>query len=154
MIRPATVADFPTLENLLGQILQVHHQARPDLFKAEGQKFSRAELVALLDNPKKPIFVYEGENGEILGHLFCQLREENSAVQEPIKTLFIDDLCVDEAARGQKIGQQLYAFAEDLARKEKCYNLTLNVWNDNEGATRFYENLGMKAQVTTMERIL
>lgn len=32
-IRRATIADIPTLMDLLQQILYVHHVARPDLFQ-------------------------------------------------------------------------------------------------------------------------
>ena len=102
-----------------------------------------------------PIFVYENADGQILGHLFVTIKEvSDNPVLHPIKTLFIEDLCVDQAARGQKIGDQLYQFAVNYAKKIGCYNLTLNVWNDNEGALRFYQRQGMKPQETVMETII
>lgn len=58
-IRKANQSDIPVLINLLQDILQVHHQARPDIFRSSGQKFSEEDLKALLDNPAKPVFVYE-----------------------------------------------------------------------------------------------
>lgn len=154
MIRRATVSDIPVLQNLLGQILRVHHEARPDLFKAEGGKFTDDELATIIASDQTPVFVYENEAGAVIGHLFLQVIEVKSAVLNPIKTLFIDDLCVDEAARGQRIGQDLYSFAVAYAKELGCYNLTLNVWNDNVGALRFYQNQGMTAQETKMEVIL
>ena len=153
-IRKAQVSDIPALQGLLQQVLLVHHQARPDIFKAKGSKFSNEELEKILGQESTPIFVFESESREILGHLFCSIKEPSSPVLNPIKTLFIEDLCVDEKARGQKVGKQLYHFAEDYARKIGCYNLTLNVWNDNVGALRFYERLGLQAQETVMEKIL
>ncbi len=69
-IRKARQSDIPILNELLQDILQVHHhKVRPDIFKSAGQKFSEAELVALLENPDKPIFVFELE-GQVVGHLF------------------------------------------------------------------------------------
>lgn len=153
-IRKAHTADIPAIMELLGQVLLVHHEARPDIFKASGSKFSPAQLEDRLQDEQKPVFVYEDENGQILGHLFCAIREPQSPVLNPVKTLFIEDLCVDAQARGQKIGDQLCRFAEDFARQIGCYNLTLNVWNDNAGALRFYERQGMKPQETVMEKIL
>lgn len=153
MIRRAEQADIPVLNRLLQQILQVHHVARPDIFKAEGQKFTTSQLEELLKNEDKPVFVYE-KNGEILGHLFCEIGQADGHVLEPVKTLFIDDLYVDQAARGQAIGQQLMDFARAYAKEIGCHNLTLDVWNDNAGATRFYERLGMTPQKTRMEMIL
>ncbi|HEM3717504.1 TPA: GNAT family N-acetyltransferase [Streptococcus suis] len=152
-IRKARQSDIPVLNELLQDILQVHHKARPDIFKSSGQKFSEEDLKALLDNPDKPIFVYEVD-GQVVGHLFCELRTATGDVLEPVKTLFIDDLCVASAARGQKIGEQLYDFALSYAKEQGCHNLTLNVWADNAGAVRFYERLGMKPQMFRMEQII
>ncbi|NQG97210.1 GNAT family N-acetyltransferase [Streptococcus suis] len=153
MIRLARQTDIPVLINLLQDILQVHHQARPDIFRSSGQKFSEEDLKELLDNPAKPIFVYEVD-GQVVGHLFCELRTATGNVLEPVKNLFIDDLCVASAARGQKIGEQLYDFALSYAKEQGCYYLTLDVWADNSGAVRFYERLGMKPQKFRMEQII
>lgn len=149
-IRLATVADIPALNQLLQEILLVHHEARPDIFRPAGQKFSSSELADILSNPETPIFVYE-EEGQVLGHMFCQISETKSPVLEPFKNFFIEDLCVAEKARGQKIGQKLYDFAVNLAKKEGCHNLTLDVWDDNKGAKTFYEKQGLQAQKTRME---
>ena len=43
-IRKARPSDIPVLNELLQDILQVHHQARPDIFKSGGQKFSEPHL--------------------------------------------------------------------------------------------------------------
>ncbi|HEM3577151.1 TPA: GNAT family N-acetyltransferase [Streptococcus suis] len=152
-IRKARQSDIPVLNELLQDILQVHHQARPDIFRSSGQKFSEDELRELLDNPAKPVFVYEVD-GQVVGHLFCELSTAKSDVLEPVKTLFIDDLCVASSARGQKIGEQLYDFALSYAKEQGCHNLTLDVWADNAGAVRFYERLGMKPQKFRMEQII
>ena len=156
MIRLAKFEDIPRLQELLEQILIVHHQVRPDVFKSKGSKFTDAELEAVINDSKKPVFVYENDEGRILGHLFLMIKEEteNDGPQKAVKTLFIDDLCVDKDARGQKLGEKLYQFALDYSKELGCYNLTLHVWNDNAGALRFYERLGMKPRYTEMETIL
>ncbi|MBM7642463.1 GNAT family N-acetyltransferase [Streptococcus loxodontisalivarius] len=155
-IRQAELNDIPRLQELLAQILEVHHIARPDLFHPVGSKFTDEDLKEVIEDPQKSIFVYEDESGEVQGHLFTIVEEtkEESTTQVKHKTLFIDDLCVNQAARGQKIGEQLYQFAIEHAKQLGCYNLTLHVWNDNAGALRFYERLGMKPQYTAMEEIL
>jgi ribosomal protein S18 acetylase RimI-like enzyme len=152
MIRPATEQDIPALIDLLGQILWVHHQARPDLFKPSGSKFSPDQLKDLLADASKPIFVYENPDGQVVGHLFLQIQEPaDTAVLEPVKTVFIDDLCVDQEVRGQKIGEQLYQFALDYAKSIGAHRLTLDAWADNQGAHRFYQRLGMHPMKTTFE---
>ncbi|MFC3932471.1 N-acetyltransferase family protein [Streptococcus dentapri] len=153
-IRRAKLDDIPILEKLLEDILLVHHEVRPDLFKASGKKFSHEELEALIPDDSKPIFVYENEAGQVLGHLFTIIEKHEGPTKPPHKTLFIDDLCVASEARGQKIGQQLYEFAHQYAKEIGCYNLTLHVWNANEAALRFYKNQGLQEQYTSMEEIL
>lgn len=152
-IRKAVPSDIPALNNLLEQVLLVHHNVRPDIFQESGHKFNDEQLKTLMSQEHTPIFVYENEEGKILGHLFCIIKEPHSLVLTPIKTLFIEDLCIDENARGQKIGEQLCRFAEEFAQEMDCYNLTLNVWNDNAGALRFYEHQGFKPQETIMEKV-
>ena len=71
-----------------------------------------------------------------------------------IKTLYIDDLCVDEVARGAHIGKALYEYVVNYAKKQGYYNVTLNVWADNINAVKFYEKIGLKVQKIGMENIL
>lgn len=153
-IRRAKVADIPALEKLLEDILLVHHRVRPDLFKEEGKKFTRQELEKLVLDESKPVFVYEDDWGNILGHLFTVIENHEGHTDQPRKTFFIDDLCVAEEARGQHIGQKLFDFARAYAKELGCYNLTLHVWNANEGALRFYKRQGLQEQFTSMEEIL
>lgn len=139
--------------DLLHQVDMVHHVIRPDLFKPYVTKYNEQELEALLNDESKPIFVYD--DGNVLGHAFCQINEvRNHELLQDIKTLYIDDICVDEHARGQHIGKALYEFVHDYAQSIGCYNITLNVWEGNDSAFRFYQNMGMKVQKTGMETIL
>lgn len=153
MIRPAMSEDIPRLTALLEQVLQVHHRGRPDLFKGEGTKYGEKELEELLKDKKKPIFVYE-TGGQVQGYAFCVLERASGAQLEDEKRLYIDDLCVDEACRGQGIGKALYGYVKRFAREQGCRRVTLNVWCLNEGAMRFYESLGMKPYRIGMEEIL
>lgn len=153
-IRLANTDDIPAIENLLEQILEVHHKARPDLFKAEGKKLDAAGLEALMTDETKRIFVYQDDTGRLLAHLFLSIEESKEEIFVPRKTLFIDDLCVDKAARGQHLGQAMLEHARKFAKEQGCYNLTLHVWNDNKGALRFYEREGFKPQYTVMEELL
>ena len=153
-VRFASNSDIPAIIELLSQVLDYHHQLRPDLFQAEGGKYSPQILEAILANPDQPVFVYTDDRGQILGHIFLQIKTEVSPVKKPVKTLYIDDLCVAQKNRSSGIGQKLYNRAKSLAKKEGCYNLTLNVWEANQGAVRFYEKLGFTTQQRQMELIL
>ncbi len=154
MIRKATEKDIPKIEDLLSQVDMVHHKGRPDIFKI-GRKYSAEELKNLLSNEQRPILVSVNEKDEVTGYCFCIIQQHiNNSVLTDIKTLYIDDLCVDENLRGKHIGKELYNRAVSLARENGCYNLTLNVWSCNPSAMRFYESCGLVPQKVGMELIL
>lgn len=153
MIRKASNKDIPRIIELLHQVNMVHHVIRPDLFKPHTTKYNEQELETMLDDDSKPIFVYD--DGLVLGYAFCQLTEvRGNQLLEDIKTLYIDDICVDENARGRHIGKALYEYVRDYAKSIGCNNITLNVWEGNDSAISFYKNMGMQVQKTTMEIIL
>lgn len=154
MIRRAKEEDLPYLNKLLYQVHKVHHDVRPDLFKEGTKKYTDTELIALIHDDLKPIFVFE-TNNEILGYAFCvHIEHINDNNLTDIKTLYIDDLCVDENARGQHIGTKLYEYVLDYAKKQGYYEVTLNVWADNKKALKFYESIGLRVQKIGMEKIL
>ena len=153
MIRKANKKDIQHIIALLHQVNMVHHVIRPDLFKPHTTKYNEQELEALLDDESKPIFVYD-EDG-VLGYAFCQITEvRNNQLLEDIKTLYIDDICVDENARGKHVGKTLYEYVRDYAKTIGCNNITLNVWSCNPDAVKFYEAMGLKPQKLGMEKIL
>lgn len=153
MVRKAKKSDIGRIIDLLHQVNMVHHVIRPDLFKPYTTKYNEQELEELLNDDSKPIFVYD--DGDVLGHAFCQINEvRNHALLQNVKTLYIDDICVDEQARSKHIGKALYEFVRDYAQSIGCYNITLNVWEGNDSAYSFYKNMGMKVQKTGMEVIL
>ncbi len=154
MIRRANEKDIPKIGELLRQVCLVHHNSRPDIFKV-GRKYSDSELAEILKDGGRPILVYTDASDEVLGYCFCiYQRHTDSSVLTDIKTLYIDDLCVDESARGRHIGKTLYEAAVKLARESSCYNLTLNVWSANLSALKFYEAQGLAPQKIGMELIL
>ena len=150
MVRRANRNDIGRIIELLHQVDMVHHEIRPDLFKPNTTKYNEQELEALLDDDSKPVFVFD--NGEVLGHAFCMITEaRNDKLLQDIKTLYIDDICVYEKARGNHVGKALYEYVRDYAKSIGCNHITLNVWEGNDPALSFYRNMGMKVQKTTME---
>ena len=153
VIRPAQPRDLEAVNSLLRQVLKVHHDGRPDLFRETGKKYTDEQLLRIFSNPETPVFVYEME-GAVLGYAFCALQHQDSGSLMPLTTLYLDDLCVDQSARGQHIGTALFNFVKEFAREKGCYNITLHVWACNPTASAFYESLGMTPQYTSMETIV
>ena len=66
-IRRATEADMGSINRLLRQVLTVHHQGRPDIFKADAKKYTDDELAVIIRDDDRPIFVAADEKNEVLG---------------------------------------------------------------------------------------
>ncbi len=154
-IRTAQEKDIPRLLALLTQVDMVHHGGRPDLFRGPATKYTDRQLRELLQDSRRPVFVWTDESDTVMGYAFCIFQQNvGDNVLTDILTLYIDDLCVDEKARGQSIGTQLYEHVLSFAREKGCYNVTLNVWAFNENALAFYRKRGLKPQKIGMEKIL
>ena len=150
-IRRAEEKDIEGIRKLLYQVNQVHADGRPDLFKSGGIKYTEDELKEIINDRTRPIYVYD-EDEIILGYAFIwyeQTKESTSTYA--VKSMYIDDLCVDETARGKSVGKQLFEFLKEEAKREACDRITLHVWECNPNAYGFYEHLGMKPLYTNME---
>lgn len=152
-IRKAENRDIPRIIELLYQVCRVHADKRPDLFKAGAKKYDERDLAEIIADAERPVFVAES-GGEVLGYAFCILQRHEGGSYTPHKTLYIDDLCVDKRSRGQHVGTALYNHVLQFAREIGCYNVTLNVWECNESARKFYEKCGLSIQKYGMEQIL
>jgi len=154
-IRRAEINDINGINKLLCQVLEVHHAGRPDIFKGNTKKYTDGELADIIKDDKMPVFVATDENDNIMGYAFCIFKQHKSSnILTDIKTLYIDDLCVDADMRKKHIGKTLYDYVLDFAKSEGCYNVTLNVWACNEGAIKFYEKCGLSVLKTELEAIL
>lgn len=155
LIRRAKKTDLNGINKLLKQVLMVHHNGRPDLFKANAKKYTDEEIFDLIVDDHTPIFVAVNEDDEVLGYAFCIFKQfVDDEIMTDIKTLYIDDLCVVEEHRGEHIGKQLYEYVVAFAKESECYNVTLNVWACNESAMKFYEKCGLVPQKIGMEKKL
>ena len=154
-IRRAADEDIPAVLGLLLQVDMVHHRGRPDIFKGPATKYNAEELKELFRNDASPVFVCVDPAGDVIGHAFCVHKQiVGDHVLTDVRTLYIDDICVDEAHRGQGVGKALYRYVIGYAKEHGFYNVTLNVWSCNPQAQRFYEAMGMQPQKTGMELLL
>ena len=154
MVRRAEKKDIPRIMELLVQVDMVHHNGRPDIFKGPATKYTESELEKIIKNDETPVFVFDDKD-EVLGHAFCIYKQViGDNVLTDIKTLYIDDICVDEKARGKHVGKALYEYVIGFAKEKSFYNVTLNVWSCNPTALKFYEAMGLVPQKICMEKVL
>ncbi|WP_027422595.1 GNAT family N-acetyltransferase [Lachnobacterium bovis] len=156
MIRLAQEKDIPRIIDLLKQVLEIHANIRPDIFVSGTSKYDVDEVKKMLNNDSKPIYVATDDADNVLGYAMCMIKDtpEDAINRVKIKQMFIDDLCVDEAARGQHVGSKLFEYVKSEAKKLGCYEVTLCVWSGNDKAESFYESLGMQTKEKIMEYIL
>lgn len=154
-IRRAEKKDISKVLELLVQVNMVHHNGRPDLFKGPATKYTEQELETIFADDNTPVFVSVNEDDIVEGYAFCILKQLlNDHILTDVKTLYIDDICIDENCRGKHIGSQIFEYVKNYAKSIDCYNVTLNVWSCNPGAMKFYERCGLVPQKTGMEMIL
>lgn len=153
-VRRAAERDIPAIMDLLVQVNMVHHLGRPDLFKGPTTKYNEDELRGILADDGTPVFVCVDEEDRVLGHGFCVMEHYGGRLMAERDTLYIDDICVDEAARGHHVGEALYRHIVEYARAQGCHNITLNVWTLNPGAMKFYEKMGLTPYRVGMEQLL
>ena len=150
LIRRAEISDIPNILRLLVQVCNVHQDIRPDIFKLDGVKYTESDLRELLTDESRPVWCAV-EDEHFLGYCFCQWKEyRDSSVSTDRKELYIDDLCVDETARGKGVATALFRHVTAVAKAAGAKFITLNVWEGNS-ALRFYEKMGMKPRKIFMD---
>ena len=102
---------------------------------------TRKNLIAALKTRKECSIFLAYDDNEAIG--LCNCFEAFSTFAcKPL--LNIHDLYVAEAYRKQGIGRQLMSQAEQLARDNGCYKMTLEVLSKNEPAKKSYQASGYK----------
>ncbi len=153
IIRRAKEEDIADIMRLLGQILNLHAKLRPDIFVPNMSKFREEDVIRKISDDDKPIFVAELD-GRVVGYAFTEIKVYSEDFHQKIREMKVDDLCVDENMRGKRIGEEMFAFLKEEAKRLGCYGIWLNVWEGNEAAKNFYKKQGMKIKSYQMEWIL
>lgn len=150
-IRFAKPEDVSQILVLLRQIGTLHHKQRPDYFRKNAQKYGVSQILSMLDQCDSPIFV-AAEGDRVLGYAFCAVREfPRDPVVESHTELRLEDLCVDEAVRRQGVGRALFDGVVRYAKMRDFHSVTLNVWDCNENAKKFYAAMGLLPRNICME---
>ncbi len=155
-VRRAVTKDIPEIARLLYQVNNVHADIRPDLFVHDLRKYTDEEIAAIIKDDETPVFVcFEDVNSEtMLGYCFSVFEKKHGHSLQPVKTLYLDDICVDEVARGRHVGTEIFTHVKQFAKDNGCYDMTLNVWEGNDSAKAFYEAMGFKVLKYGMEIVL
>jgi GNAT superfamily N-acetyltransferase len=130
VIRPARPQDAEALAALLSQL---------------GCLFPRAEvepvLVELLGESAHHVLVAE-EDGRVVGYVNANFRPQLHHLA-PVGT--IDELVVDEASRGRRIGERLVEAVLEEARRRGADTVEVTTHERRKRAHNFYKRCGFEA---------
>lgn len=90
-----------------------------------------------LQSPGHRFWVAELESGEHVGELWLGFRRIDE-----VDVVWVYDVRVDEALRGQGYGREIMGAVDGLAREMGGERLGLNVFGDNPIARGLYESIG------------
>lgn len=142
-IRKAVIEDAPRIHKLLCDIARLHTEGNPDVFEGKSAKYDVTDVEKMISDGSS-IILSALEEGNVIGYLICKENvTEADGLRRYRRTLYIDDLCVDENARGIGAGKALFNEAKKLAFELGCSALDLNVWSFNKNAIAFYKKMGM-----------
>ncbi len=105
------------------------------------------QLAEMIAHPGTTLFVARGDDGTIVGSLTLVMFRIPTGVRA-----WIEDVVVDEAARGRGIGEVLSRAALDKAAEAGARTVDLTSRPSREAANRLYARLGFLPRDTNVYR--
>ena len=143
-LRRAVKRDLPEIARMMNELGAYHMALKPELCRAEMRPRPARALYKHLLKPKdRRVYLAVDAEGRARGFLHLLLsRREGNPVLPDCRTVFIEDIYVEERLRGKGIGRLLMQKAREEAKAYGAEALELNVWEYNEDARGFYEREG------------
>ncbi len=117
------------------------------LLSASASPPSAAELDAIVESPSSSLFVARDE-GRIVGTLTLAVFRIPTGLRA-----WIEDVVVDESARGRGVGEALTLKAVEVARAAGARSVELTSRPTREAANRLYRRLGFEERETNVFRL-
>lgn len=135
VVRRATPADVGELVRLLGVLFSIEADFQPE------PERQRRGLELMLAEPERRCVLVVEEAGSVVGMVTAQLVVSTA---EGAPSALVEDMVVDEAARGRGVGRRLVQAIEAWARARGATRLQLLADRDNRAALRFYRRMGWR----------
>jgi ribosomal protein S18 acetylase RimI-like enzyme len=101
------------------------------------------DLADLVRDSSSTLMVARDDHGKIVGALTLTVYRVPTGIRS-----IIEDVIVDNSARGQGIGEALMQYAIELAREKGAKNISLTSNPMREAANRLYLRVGFKKRET------
>ena len=106
------------------------------------------DLADLVRDSSSTLMIARDDHGKIVGALTLTVYRVPTGIRS-----IIEDVIVDNSARGQGIGEALMKYAIDLAREKGAKNISLTSNPMREAANRLYLRMGFKKRETNAYQI-
>ena len=107
----------------------------------------REQLAEIVTSPATFLLLARAEDATIVGSLTLVLFRIPTGLRA-----WIEDVVVDEAGRGQGVGEALNRFAIDVAAERGARSVDLTSRPSREAANRLYRRLGFEPRETNVYR--
>jgi len=140
-VRAATEVSEGLVESFARLIPQLSSSSPPP---------TASELLSIIDNPNSVLFIAEVERDGVLS-VVGSLTLAFYRIPTGLKA-WIEDVVVDESARGLGVGEALNVAALDESRQRGAKNVSLTSRSSREAANRLYQRLGFTPYETNLYR--
>lgn len=137
IVRHATPADVPAILRLIHALAV--YEREPDAVQA-----TEETLAATLFSPQAQVFAHVAEQDGAVIAIAVWFLNYSTWTGRP--GLYLEDLHVDESARGRGVGRALFAELAREAERRGCARIDWAVLDWNEDAMRFYRAIGGRPQ--------
>ena len=110
-----------------------------------------AELLSIIDNPNSVLFIAELDGEDDVRSVVGSLTLAFYRIPTGLRA-WIEDVVVDESARGLGVGEALSVAAIDESRQRGAKNVSLTSRSSREAANRLYQRLGFEPYETNLYR--
>ena len=141
-VRAATEVDDGLVEAFSRLIPQLSSSSPPP---------TAAELLSIIDNPNSVLFIAELDGDDDVWSVVGSLTLAFYRIPTGLKA-WIEDVVVDESARGLGVGEALNVAAIDESRQRGAKNVSLTSRSSREAANRLYQRLGFEPYETNLYR--
>ena len=154
-IREAGPGDYEALCAVLEEGDAYHRRALPHVFRPPAGPARSVEYMLGIMADENAVFYVAERQGQIVGAIHVLIRETRQIpILVPRRYAVVDTLVVAKAHRRRGVGRALMEAGQRWAADRKASQIELNVWEFNEGALAFYEELGYRTASRHMWKAL
>lgn len=149
MLELAQRGDLEAVRRLKNQVHALHVSMRPDIYRMEEELMGQETF---FDEIRNRLIYVAKPGGVVTGYVRILIREKKGPGLTPCRILSLEEICVEEALRGQGIGREMMTDLRALAKAFGCRQILIGgVYPENDGAIAFYQKCGFQIRNINMD---